>query len=208
MPNGIEELTRAARMLKPGAIVWKGDANLPVSQQGLKVLGIPIGQPAFVREILENRSREHTALSDWVPNGAVGRIASRWSGDVTLPSQRGGSKVSKMVTPLVSPAVRTCQQQLVDADLEIPTVVRISGLATNRNKADGTQIYPRGGPARVGRHPASFAPIPARSFSVSTFHRVVQGNEKRCPAVPSSHVQKTASAPSPESAYLPVWPPT
>ena len=49
-------------MLKPGAIVWKGDANLPTSQQGLKVLGIPIG-----REFLENKNREHTILFERIP---------------------------------------------------------------------------------------------------------------------------------------------
>ena len=67
LPNGVEELTRAARMLKPGAVVWKGDPSLPASQQGLKVLGIPVGQPAFVREFLENKSREQTVLFQRIP---------------------------------------------------------------------------------------------------------------------------------------------
>ena len=54
-------------MLKPGTIVWKGDANLPVSQQGLKVLGHSIGQPAFVREFLENKNGEHTVPFERIP---------------------------------------------------------------------------------------------------------------------------------------------
>ena len=58
---------QSSRMLKPFSVVWKGDPNLPVSQQGLKVLGIPIGQPAFVREFLENNSREHTVLKEKIP---------------------------------------------------------------------------------------------------------------------------------------------
>ena len=52
------ELTRAARAVKPDAVVWRGDPGLPLSQQGLKVLGIPIGQPAFVSDFLERKSRE------------------------------------------------------------------------------------------------------------------------------------------------------
>ena len=39
-PNGMPELTRAARSVKPDAVVWRGDLGLPLSQQGLKVLGI------------------------------------------------------------------------------------------------------------------------------------------------------------------------
>ena len=47
LPSGIEALTRAARVVKPDAVVWKGDPNLPPTQQGLKVLGVPLGQPAY-----------------------------------------------------------------------------------------------------------------------------------------------------------------
>ena len=34
LPSGIEALTRAARVVKPDAVVWKGDPNLPPTQQG------------------------------------------------------------------------------------------------------------------------------------------------------------------------------
>ena len=56
-PDGIGTLTRAARVVKPDAVVWRGDPLLPVHQQGLKVLGIPIGQPSFVVDFLESKSR-------------------------------------------------------------------------------------------------------------------------------------------------------
>ena len=62
-----EALTRAARVVKPDAAVWKGDPNLPPTQQGLKVLGVPLGQPAYVREFLENKSRERTVLFERIP---------------------------------------------------------------------------------------------------------------------------------------------
>ena len=49
-PSGMEEITRAARVVKPDAVVWRGDPLLPFSQQGVKVLGIPIGHTEYVRE--------------------------------------------------------------------------------------------------------------------------------------------------------------
>ena len=57
MPEGIEELTGAAKRVKPDA-VWKGDLELPRAQQGLKVFGVLIGQPEDVRDFLEKKSRE------------------------------------------------------------------------------------------------------------------------------------------------------
>ena len=53
----IEELTRIARQVRPDAVVWRGDHNLPLSEQGLKVLGVPIGHPEFVKEFLQGRSK-------------------------------------------------------------------------------------------------------------------------------------------------------
>ena len=67
LQSGIEALTRAASVVKPDAVVWKGDSNLPPTQQGLKVLGVPLGQPAYIREFLENKSREQTALFERIP---------------------------------------------------------------------------------------------------------------------------------------------
>ena len=52
----MEALTRAAQEVKRGAIVWRGDARLPEAQQGVKILGIPVGQPGFVRAFLEQKS--------------------------------------------------------------------------------------------------------------------------------------------------------
>ena len=57
-PSGVEVMTRVARLLKPGAVVWRGDPTLPPVQQGLKVLGVPIGQEAFVQHFLDTKSAE------------------------------------------------------------------------------------------------------------------------------------------------------
>ena len=42
------QLTTAARMEKPDAVVWR-DPGLPLTEQGLTVLGAPIGQVEFVQ---------------------------------------------------------------------------------------------------------------------------------------------------------------
>ena len=47
-----------ARRVKPEAVVWRGDLELPLSQQGMRVLGVPIGQPEFVRDYLERKNLE------------------------------------------------------------------------------------------------------------------------------------------------------
>ena len=57
-----------ARRVKPEAVVWRGDLELPLSQQGMRVLGVPIGQPVFVRDYLE---REEPGARDSIPTDSV-----------------------------------------------------------------------------------------------------------------------------------------
>ena len=57
-PKDTKELTRIAQRVRLDVVVWQGDQNLPPSEQGLKVLGVPIGQPGVVKEFLEGKSRE------------------------------------------------------------------------------------------------------------------------------------------------------
>ena len=66
-PSGMEVLTQAARAVKPGAVVWRGDPLLPPVQQGLKVLGVPIAHEAFVEHFLENKSTEQQILFQRIP---------------------------------------------------------------------------------------------------------------------------------------------
>ena len=48
-------------MLKPSAVVWKGDPT----QQGLKVLGIPICQLSYIREFYEEqKTRTDSAVRE------------------------------------------------------------------------------------------------------------------------------------------------
>ena len=56
-PVGVELLTRAAQAIRPEAIVWRGNSTLDEAEQGVKILGIPVGQPGgFWRRSLKNRS--------------------------------------------------------------------------------------------------------------------------------------------------------
>ena len=44
------------------SVVWKGDDGLPLSQQGINILGIPMGQPEYVRQFLEEKADEHRPM--------------------------------------------------------------------------------------------------------------------------------------------------
>ena len=52
-PPGCEALQEAARLDDPGAVVWKG-AELQPSQQGIKILGIPV-QREYIEHFLDVR---------------------------------------------------------------------------------------------------------------------------------------------------------
>ena len=51
----------------PEAIVWRGDRTLPEDQQGVKVLGTPLGSPEFVRARFLELSASHQRLVDKIP---------------------------------------------------------------------------------------------------------------------------------------------
>ena len=67
IPPGIETLTRVAQLTRPGAVVWRGDDSLPPSQQGIKILGIPVGQPENIRQFLEEKADKHRTLFHRIP---------------------------------------------------------------------------------------------------------------------------------------------
>ena len=56
-------------LVKPEPVVWRGDTELPLSEQGVKVLGVPIGQPACVQLFLAKIGRSKTLCSN-VSRGA------------------------------------------------------------------------------------------------------------------------------------------
>ena len=60
-------LSAVARMHDPQAVVWRGDQGLPTAQQGLKVLGAPVGHPDFIRSFLSQKGLEHDHLLEMIP---------------------------------------------------------------------------------------------------------------------------------------------
>ena len=56
-PRGTEVLTVAARIEDEDAIVWRGDPALP-QEQGVKILGTPLGHAAFVQDQLARLSHD------------------------------------------------------------------------------------------------------------------------------------------------------
>ena len=54
--NTIVESWRSLERRDPDALVWRGCTDLPVHQQGIRVLGTPLGQPEFVVEQLREVS--------------------------------------------------------------------------------------------------------------------------------------------------------
>ena len=55
VPRGVNEITRLARVVKLGAVVWKGDRELPVTEQGVKVLECPLAHQNTCRSSLQRR---------------------------------------------------------------------------------------------------------------------------------------------------------
>ena len=53
--------------VKPEAVVWRGDASLPRCQQGVKILGVPVGQPELVQSVLRQNSEEQSTLFQRTP---------------------------------------------------------------------------------------------------------------------------------------------
>ena len=73
----VDVLERIARVQDPTATVWKGSGpGIPFEEQGIKVLGSPVGHPAFVTRQLERTSVKHQVLSDRIP--LVEDVQSAW----------------------------------------------------------------------------------------------------------------------------------
>ena len=54
-PQGAAGLSAVARKHNPQAVMWRGDQGLPTAQQGLKVLGAPVGHPDYIQSFLTQK---------------------------------------------------------------------------------------------------------------------------------------------------------
>ena len=59
----------------PDARVWKG-SGLPTSEQGVRILGTPVGDPDFVQAFLRKVLEEHDVLLSRIP--MVEDLQSAW----------------------------------------------------------------------------------------------------------------------------------
>ena len=66
-PGVADALTKVAQKVKPEAVVWRGDLSLPTSEQGLKVLGVPVGHPECIVRELAQKAEEKSLLSEHIP---------------------------------------------------------------------------------------------------------------------------------------------
>ena len=66
-PVGCESLTTAAQTIDPNAVVWRGDTQLPPHEQGIIVLGSPVGQEAFIMAQLVRQTRRAPSLAGQDP---------------------------------------------------------------------------------------------------------------------------------------------
>ena len=60
-----------------GADVWVGGASTPTEEQGIKVLGTPIGSPAFVAAQTDRRMGEERRFLDMLPD--LPELQCAWS---------------------------------------------------------------------------------------------------------------------------------
>ena len=119
-PRGWERLTAAARRSDPSAVVWKGDPSLPVSEQGLRILGTRLGHPEYVHDQLRRASADHRLLL--IP--AVQDLQSAW----LWLSFCAGTRANHLLRPIPPPmalefaanhtvSLRTCLQRILDAEI-------------------------------------------------------------------------------------------
>ena len=65
-PQICDALEQIAQRDHPRARVWRG-SEVPTSQQGIKVLGTPLGHPDFIRQHLSDVSAEHERFLSRIP---------------------------------------------------------------------------------------------------------------------------------------------
>ena len=75
-PPIADALSAAAQVVKPEAVVWRGDTSLPGTKQGLKVLGLPVGCLEYIVAELNQKTRDQATLFDRIPH--VPDVQSGW----------------------------------------------------------------------------------------------------------------------------------
>ena len=75
-PPACDQLEQLARVSDPEARVWKG-SGIPTAEQGVRILGTPLGHPDYVHSYLQNVLNEHGVLLSRIP--LVEDVQSAWA---------------------------------------------------------------------------------------------------------------------------------
>ena len=74
-PLACDVLERIARIQHPSAVVWRG-SDIPTVDQGIRVLGTPLGHSDYVARHLQRVEQEQQTLLDRIPS--VSDVQSAW----------------------------------------------------------------------------------------------------------------------------------
>ena len=121
-PSGWQALTAAARISDPEAVVWRGDPSLLLAEQGVKVLGTPLGHTEFLKAQLREVINSHSILWERIPS--IPDLQSAWLLLVFCAATRA-NYLFRSVPPHAADehardhddAMRRCISQLLDVEI-------------------------------------------------------------------------------------------
>ena len=103
-------LERVVQEQNASAGVWRG-AGIPVEQQGLKILGSPLGHPASVQRFLNSISEEHQTSLKRIP--LVGDVQAAWLLLVHCAGARANKSLRCVDLEAVEPFARGHDQDML-----------------------------------------------------------------------------------------------
>ena len=92
-------------------MVWRGDPELPLTEQGLIVLGVSVDQPEFVQAQLVKEGAEHEALLEMVPR--VPNVQVAWLLTLFCAGARANFLLRTVQPELTQDFARHHDEQLV-----------------------------------------------------------------------------------------------
>ena len=127
-PVACDRLERIAQVENPRATVWKG-GGVPTNEQGIKVLGTPLGHDDFVAHHLREVAREQQELLDKIP--LVKDLQCAWLLLLHCAAARANYQLRSVRPSATEEYARThdegvwqCLANLLGTDLGQCTVVR------------------------------------------------------------------------------------
>ena len=171
-PAICDVLERVAQEQNPSARVWRG-AGIPVEQQGIKILGTPLGHPAHVQRFLNSISEEHQTLLRRIP--LVGDVQAAWLLVVHCAGARTNYTLRCVDPEAVEPFARRHDQDMLQClssilranlpvwDMETKDTATLPMSLGGLGRTPHQQVSPLGKLGRLihERHPAVAAALVA-----------------------------------------------